>query len=280
MDEQNALALPTAMDLERLSDPGQRVVLSCERAKEWLAVALAGNDIEQLVEMKSQAEAIRVYSVQKQLGKDAELSAAEIVRRAERCIGLAIRKGQQLGTIAKPGPHVGGTDIMSIEQATGLKRGEVSQSMYPLTDGITDEQFDAAIHSAKAEQNLSRPNVGRKARGEATRDRWEKLEELIAAGNSSDQIAKRIGVGRGAVVNKAKKLGLRIKADAVLGRSRRLSLDRVLTEFLVTLESLLPSIEMLNVSQISSDVLTDCSDRMDIAMRELGRLQRRLTKGK
>ena len=59
----------------------------------------AHGDIDQIAELKSQAEAIRVYTMSKQLGKDAELSATEIVRRAERGIGLAIRRGQEDGLI-------------------------------------------------------------------------------------------------------------------------------------------------------------------------------------
>ena len=37
-----------------------------------------------------------------QLGKDAELSAAEIFRRAERGIGFRIRKGQEAGDRVAP----------------------------------------------------------------------------------------------------------------------------------------------------------------------------------
>ncbi|WP_055751031.1 hypothetical protein [Frankia sp. AvcI1] len=68
----------------------------------------------------TQAEAIRIYTTSKQLGKDAELSAAEIVRRAERGIGIAIRRGQEAGAIAKRGdiggrgaPGVIGSDLGS-----------------------------------------------------------------------------------------------------------------------------------------------------------------------
>ena len=53
-----------------------------------------------------QAEAIRSYTVQKQLGRDVELNAQEIVRRAERGLGLAIRKGQVDGTLQKPGQNI------------------------------------------------------------------------------------------------------------------------------------------------------------------------------
>jgi hypothetical protein len=66
--------------IEQAADPASYVVLACERAKTWLTQALEHGDIEQIVELKSQAEAIRVYTAQKQIGKDAELAAAEIVR--------------------------------------------------------------------------------------------------------------------------------------------------------------------------------------------------------
>ena len=93
--------------IERAADPGEFVVQACEWAKAWLAEALEHGEIEQIAELKSQAEAVRVYTAQKQLGKDAQLAAAEIVRRAERGIGVAIRRGQQDGQIAKPGDRGG-----------------------------------------------------------------------------------------------------------------------------------------------------------------------------
>lgn len=46
---------------------------------------------------------IRVYTQQKDMGHEAGLSAAEIVRRAERRIGQLIREGQAAGEIAKRG---------------------------------------------------------------------------------------------------------------------------------------------------------------------------------
>ncbi len=83
----------------------------------WLAMAQDHGEIEQIVEIKSQAEAMRIYTMQKQLGKDAQLSAAEIVRRAERGIGVAIRRGQEAGKITtrddtlRKGPEVPGVNF-------------------------------------------------------------------------------------------------------------------------------------------------------------------------
>ncbi len=160
---------------ERAADPGEFVMAACERAKAWLAEILADGSIEQILEMKSQAEAIRVYTVQKNLGKGAELAAAEIVRRAERGIGLAIRRGQEEGTIRKTGSstrdQVGHVDLVS---PTGLvSRNELYGSgkgpgLLDVADATpSDGQFDAAITEAKEEGNLSRANVVRKVKGTA-----------------------------------------------------------------------------------------------------------------
>ena len=112
---------------------------------------------------------------------DAELSAAEIVRRAERCIGLAIRKGQEEGRIAQRG------DIGARGGKVGSRRGghlgrtseifgsrDEGTDTYAMTDGVTDAQFESAISEAKAEGNLSRANVVRKVRIE------RRLGELLA----------------------------------------------------------------------------------------------------
>ncbi len=174
-------ALPDATSLEYAADPAHYVTTALERAKSWLIQARDHGDIEQIVELKSQAEAIRVYTMQKQLGKDSELAATEIVRRAERGIGLAIRRGQEAGEIAKrgdvgatpkPGVHAGGGlpgaprghDL--VRPTDFVDRDDLSKGVYPLADLASDEQFEEVIAEAKAEGNLSRANVVRKVKNQ------------------------------------------------------------------------------------------------------------------
>lgn len=65
------------------------MIAACEHAKALLTDILERGDIESIVELKSQAEVIRVLTIQKNLAKDAELAAAEIVRRATAGIAIA-----------------------------------------------------------------------------------------------------------------------------------------------------------------------------------------------
>ncbi len=156
--------------LEAASDPAQFVVQACERAKTWLAEALEHGDIEQIVELKSQADAIRIYTMSKQLGKDAQLSAAEVVRRAERGIAVAIRRGQDAGKITAPSDTRAGhrNAIPSkVSPRQYLTHDQERSDAYAMTDGVSNERFEAAVAEAKAEGNLSRANVVRKVRDAA-----------------------------------------------------------------------------------------------------------------
>ena len=162
--------------IERSADPAEFVVQACQRAKAWLREALEHGEIEQIAEIKSQAEAVRVYTAQKQLGKDAQLAAAEIVRRAERGIGLAIRRGQQDRQIRRRGDRAGqvggnGDDNTIFPSKTGpadyASAGELrgnGAGIYHLTDGVPEDDFEEALATAKAERDLSRANVVRKIR--------------------------------------------------------------------------------------------------------------------
>lgn len=177
------LAVYTASEsaLDRLDR--HAVVALLERGKTWLDMAVARDtEIGEFVEFKGQAETVRVYTVQKQLGKDAELAAAELVRRAERGIGLAIRKGQEAGEIRRHGDRGpvraaytrernGRVETVQAEAANtsiSLKPGPtdfVSQhelssngaGIYHLTDGVTDDQFEAGIAEAKTAVQAGRP---------------------------------------------------------------------------------------------------------------------------
>jgi hypothetical protein len=254
----------------RAADPGAFIIQACERAKTWLREALDRGDIDQIAECKSQAEAIRVYTMSRQLGKDAQLSATEIVRRAERGIGVAIRRGQAEGTIKRRGQGGGqpprgarprgDTSLSSpTDFAThGELHGNSSDGIYDMTDDVTDEQFEDAIGEAKAEGNLSRANVVRKSRQRPTRRatsqdqvpdpadrssqaaarRLELIRRWAAQGCSSRQMAGLLGKRDEVIQQIAREHGIGIPADEVVSRTRRLDSNRIVRETVHALEGL------------------------------------------
>jgi transposase len=266
--------------VERSADPAGFVVAAYERARAWLREALEHGEIEQIAELKSQAEAVRVYTAQKQLGKDAQLAAAEIVRRAERGIGVAIRRGQQCGAIRCRGGHggraAGNGDGNTISRpgpadyaTTGELRGN-GAGIYHMTDGVSDEDFEEALAEAKTEQDLSRANVVRKIRrrrssspgpGEqipapadrssaAAQARRKLIGELAGHGMSSRQIADQLGIGDHRVRAVAREHGIAIPADAVLGRTRRLDSSRIVRQTAHALEGLVMGVELADPAEL------------------------------
>lgn len=132
--------------------------------------------------------AIQEIAKQVRLGKELRLDADEFVRRAERGLGVGIRHGQSRGDIASAvevasaaGKVARGlftsrqnaltkpadTDFAARSELSG--NGTKGQyGIYGMTDGVSDEQFEDAIAEARAEGNLSRANVARKAKAKAT----------------------------------------------------------------------------------------------------------------
>jgi len=302
------LALATdPQTVERHADPAGFVVQACERAKAWLTEALERGEIEQIAEIKSQAEAIRMYTAQKQLGKDAQLAAAEIVRRAERGIGLAIRRGQRNGQIARrgdrgsrgaPGVHGGNPGDRRgdhLGSPAGLFRhGDERADTYAMTDGVRDTDFEDAIGEARAEGNLSRANVVRKIRQrrdsppapgrwipgpadrspEAAARRRGLIAEFAASGMSSQQIGERLGIGDDQVRQLAREHGTAIRADAVLGRTRRPDSARIVQQTVHALEGLVMGVELADPATLDPAEAAAWAASMTCSVRALSKFVR------
>src|SRR5215469_2041773 len=300
-----ALAADPAV-VERAADPGEFVLAACERAKSWLREALEHGEIEQIAEVKSRAEAVRVYTAQKQLGKDAQLAAAEIVRRAERGIGVAIRRGQQNGEIRRRGDHggraAGNGDSNTISRpgpadyaTTGELRGNRA-GIYHLTDGVSEEDFEEALAGAKAGQDLSRANVVRKIRqrrcrppgpgqqvpapadrsATAAQARRALIGDLAGRGLSSRQIADQLGIGDHRVRAVAREHGIAIRADAVLGRTRRLDSSRIVRQTVDALEGLVVGVELAHPAELDPAEAAAWAASITRSTRALSRFARQI----
>ena len=297
MSDLAILAADTAM-LDQSGDPATFVVLACERAKDWLTQAVEHGDIDQIVELKSQAEAIRIYTTQKQLGKDAELAAAEIVRRAERGIGVAIRRGQEEGTVALPGQ--GGGPRTDYERTINgqkvpvrvpdreptrnspldyLNGTDERRDVYAVTDNVSDEQFEEAIAEAKEEENLSRANVVRKvvAKTPAAEDRRSLIAEMAAQGHRSSQIAEKLGVSEERVRELARNYSIPLP-DAIIGKRRRIDPDRVVNETVIALEGLVMGLGLIweDFDRLDPAKLDDWTSSLSTSLRHLNRLNKQL----
>lgn len=154
-------------------DPTNEVAVTdyLTRARDWLSRAVDETGPEQIAAAKAEIATAAEATKQLGLSKEIQLDAQEMVRRAEYALGKAIRKGQAEGTVAKRGyqgaPSNGGNPaITHVPDLIGKNEWRGDDGISSLADA-TDDDFDEAIDEAKAEGNLSRANVARKAREKA-----------------------------------------------------------------------------------------------------------------
>lgn len=161
-----------------------------------LMEAIAAQSLPQIMEWKAKAAAIQELAHQLRIGRALQLDAAKFLRRAERGTGVAVREGQKRGVIKTDAEAISArsraataqreinqgrrpknykflgdqrpsaADFLTGNERHGAGRGKAG-SVFAMTDGVTDEQFEAALAEAEAEGNLSRANVARKARAKA-----------------------------------------------------------------------------------------------------------------
>lgn len=293
----NSLAvIPDQSTIEAHADPGQFVVLCLERAKTWLTEALEHRDIEKIVEVKTQAEALRMYTAQKQIGKDAELAATEIVRRAERGIGLSIRKGQESGTILKSGQHIGNqhsngrtsnkaSSTLPPSPAQFVDAHELSSNgggIYAMTDGVTENQFEAALQKAKEEKNLSRANVVRKVRGIESASltkaqRIERIREMANQAYRASQIAPEINISEEHVRLLARQAGIKLPDD-IIGGTKKINPNRIVRETVAGAQNLVAGLELLNgnIAKLDQAELPEWISSLSDSLQQLNSLLRKL----
>jgi hypothetical protein len=296
--------------LDRCGDPGAFIVRACEQATAHLRKALENGDIDQVAEIRSQAETVlRACSPQERLGKDTRLAATEFLRRAERALGLAIRQGQAAGTIR--GPHNGrelpkpGTapmrqvgEFATVHELTGGSRRDDSQvGIYDLVDGVRDEDFEAALKEARDEGNLFRSNVVRKARargaatadpgddwipgardryGDAPLQRRRLIRKWAAGGHSSSQMGALLGMGAEGVRRVARGAGIAIPADMAVAGSRHLDSARIVRETVHSLEGLVMGIELADAAGLDPAEAVEWAASLTSSIRVLSRFARKL----
>jgi hypothetical protein len=290
--------------VESSAEPSGFVMQACERAKALLTEALERGEIEQIAELMSQARAVEVYTAQKRLGKDAELAAAEVVRRAERGLALAVRRGQENGRVKKRGDGGwgarnldgnGDTTKTSPEEFVG--RGGTRAGTYAMADGVPDGDFEGALGEAKAEGNLSRANVVRKIRQrrgaassasgtavpdpadrspEAAERRRDLIAEMAGRGMTSRQIAGRVGIAGQRVRHVARDHGITIGADALVGRTRRLDSNRIVRETVHALEGMVLAIELADAAGLDPAEAPGWAASMTRSLRVLSKFVRQM----
>lgn len=173
--------------LERLDKPTQELAVThmLDQSKQWLDRAMeATNPAREVSEFKAFIATVAEAARQKKLSEGIQLESMEMVRRSERALGVAIRKGQDAGEIETPAEAkeragqarqhgVTYTELKKPRPVDYAQKHELSNSqggIYDMTDSVSDAQFDEALADAKFEENMSRANVVRHVKQIKERD--------------------------------------------------------------------------------------------------------------
>ncbi len=290
-----------AADLVPIDKTAASVVTVLENAKSWLATAVVMTGPEEIAAAKAHIRTAEIYARELHLSKDIQQDAQEMVRRAEYALGKAIRKGQEEGTIRTQGQrgpqspysrerhgqieHVQAESASSDNCLPGVR--DIAPDFYDngsqipaMVDGVSDEQFDAAISRAREEGNLSRANVVRKVRHQAspqTRDgRADLIEELARQGYSSRQMPSRVGVSEEAIRQIARDYGIEIPGDKAILRTRRIDSNRVAAQTVTALEGLVMGVELIDYAQIDPQGARQWAASLTDSLRVLNRFARQI----
>lgn len=281
--------------IEAMSQDARELLIASnlDQAKAWLDAALAvpSPDPRTIADYRIQIAAVEQMARQLRVSRELQVDAQAMVRRAERGVGLAIRKGQEDGTIMTQadGAAVRSGDLLLKEEKVSssdfFPSSRTMTETYALTDNVTDEQFEQALDEAKEEGNVSRANVVRKVHEVVDRptawDRWDEVRDLAARGLSVYDAHERVDYpsSASALYRAASARGIRFASAKTVNKQTRFANDMLeRTSFSVAnmLEGLRAD---LHFDYVTDDTRDRAVERLIAARTNINALIRDLNKG-
>lgn len=251
-------------------------------ARDRLADALEATGPHAVAQIKAEVATVAEMTKQLNLSKECRDDSTEMVRRAEYALGKAIRKGQEEGTVRTLGSNSGPrSDYMRNGRLVRVPHRDVTSSsispkdiepdsyarvdIYAMADNATEEEFEDALTEARAEGNLSRSNVVRKVKQQAspqTRDeRAAQVESLAREGHTRRQIAAKVGISERTVQQIIADYSIDVPADR-LGKRRRIDANRVLSGAAESVSAAAYSLQQINPLDLDKDEAQEWVDSL------------------
>lgn len=132
--------------------------------------------------------------------------------------------------------------------------------------------------TGEIEQEKLRPIINPPPPVEMTpADRRLKIKELAKKGYSSRQIAPMVGYARDDIVRRiAKQLGIKIPADAVIGKSKKHDSTKIVNETISGLEGTVMAINLVNFEDVDLDSLDYWLSSLKASMQSLTEFHKRM----
>ena len=160
--------------LEAAPDRATFVLIALDRARQWLVSA---GSIEEVNELRARAEAVRIYTRQAELGKEAENAAAEIRLRAERRVGELLRQTPK-NVGGRPRETGRGDRPVSLGQL-GVSKDE--SSAFQRMAKIPEDDFEGRLTTARENGRVSRAAVLRDEDAEERQRARAEFDAFVAS---------------------------------------------------------------------------------------------------
>lgn len=272
-------ALVPVSEIRNLPEVYQEAAVTAylTQARDRLTEALDATGPGAVAAIKAEVATVAEMTKQLNLSKECRDDATEMVRRAEYSLGKAIRKGQEDGTVMRPGDnghtasnvvdnHIARIDelLTASERHSRIETGNAS--VYDISDGVSEEEFEQAIEDARTEGNLSRVNIARKIRkekvGQSRSDKADLIEQYAREGHTSKQIAPKLGVSDARVRDIAKEHNVDIPADRAIGKRRRLDSNRILSGAAESVAAAAYSLQQINPLDLDQEAAQEWVDSL------------------
>lgn len=259
------------------------VTMMLDQSKQWLDRAMqATNPARAVSDFRAFVATVAEASKQKKLSEGIQLEATEMVRRAERALGVAIRDGQAKGAIRRNGEHSSSSlEKQSPTEFFGENGGQTAHQIYAMTDDVSDEDFEQALAEGREEGNVSRTNIVRKIQNQPTHSeaqaaKWKLIRDLADQRLTSAQIAKRVGMTESGLRAGAKREGVEFPADKVLGTKRRINGLEVMERIIAGLEGNESVLGLVEFEDITPEQADEWLQRLASPLRAINRMKSRL----
>lgn len=276
--------LGTIEDIARLPAEEQPAYITAALAesRKWLHLATESTNPRPFAEVKAWAASVAEYARQKGLASEIVADGQEMLRRAERAVGQAVRNGQAVGEIRThaDNQHVLDRDKLSVGDI--FKHKNEMTEVYAMTDGVTDGEFDDALGVARSEGNLSRANVVRKvaakppasityaqnrhrdtASPQTRGERADLIAEMATKGYAAAQMVEKVGVSEERIREIARAFGIDMPGEKVMARTKRLNAVLVIRETVALLDSLRGTDDLISDSALAEADPVEAEEWLD-----------------
>lgn len=114
----------------------------------------------------------------------------------------------------------------------------------------------------------------------AVQQRRQDVRDMAERGFSTRQIASAIGIGEGAVSDIAKKEGIVIHADRLVGKTKRLNANRIMDRIVADAENVTAGVDLITFADLDREQIAGWLKSLTASRDKLGAFIRRLMKEK